>query len=149
MAKPKTRKEPKKRKRYLNALYKKGNLGSRRWKIDFDYIHKLNDKEKEALNDFIEEYYLANFAHTGKKKYHKTKEEKRKIYYENNVSNRCVMSLHNSKGKATTSVALTLPDKVNDLVDMRRDKSSYENALVEYLDYKIFGITDYDPSADD
>ena len=123
----------KKRKRNLYALYKIGNHGSRRWKNDFDYIDKLSEKEKVFLNDFIEEYYLANFQQPGKK-LHKTKEAKRKIYYENNVSNRCVMSLHNCKGAVTTNVAISDPTKVNELIDMYYDHGNVEEDLATYLD---------------
>lgn len=41
------------------ALKKNLNLKSRQDEIEVDYLHKLNDKEKEWLNKFNEEYVNA------------------------------------------------------------------------------------------
>ena len=54
---------------------------------DIDYLHKLNDKEKAWLNNFMEEYVNANMQHEGKK-FHKTKKSRKKVYDKNNARNR-------------------------------------------------------------
>lgn len=67
------------------------NLKTRADLLDFDYIDKLNDKERAWLNAFVEEEVHSKFDHTGKK-LNKTKTAKRKIYSANNARNRCIFT---------------------------------------------------------
>lgn len=75
------------------ALRTEYNLKTRAEHIDFDYINKLNDKEKEWLNLFVEEYVNASFKPKGKgKRLHKTDALRRDCYNRNNYRNRDIMS---------------------------------------------------------
>lgn len=101
-----------------------GRVGGKRWKFDFDYkeIDKLSDKDKEFYLSFLEEYYLTNFKHQGKK-LHKTKEEKLELYGLNNAANRCIMGLSESK-TIQTDLDFTTISGVED----------YESYLIKLLD---------------
>lgn len=64
------------------------NLKTRYEEInDIDYINQLDDKEKEWMNNFNEEWINASLNHRGKK-FHKTKKERKIIYDKNNARNR-------------------------------------------------------------
>lgn len=80
------------------ALKPELNLKTRSDLIDYDYIDKLSDKEKEWLNSFTEEYTCANFNHKGKK-LHKTKALKKDCYNRNNQRNRCILTKSKASGK--------------------------------------------------
>lgn len=80
------------------GLKKQYNLKSRQEFLDFDYIEKLNDSEKEWLNRFIEEEVNADFRHKGKK-LNRTKKEKQKIYNNNNARNRDIYTREKAAGK--------------------------------------------------
>jgi hypothetical protein len=75
------------------ALDPEFNLKIRADAIDYDYVHKLNDKEKEFLNKFTEEYVNASFKKDKRKNLHKTKEQVKAIYDSNNARNRDVWSI--------------------------------------------------------
>lgn len=139
-------KKKKKTLKYRNyVIYGRGNLGSRRWKVDYDYIKNLTEEEKNFLNDFTEEYYLANFKKdkkTGKYKgrFLKNKEDRRKSWFENSVSNRCVMSLNNTKGKASTQVMNYDNDKgfenKSEVIDKLNIDYKKEDNLIELIEQK-------------
>lgn len=128
------------------AINKRGNLGSKRWKIDFDYTHQLNEEEKRFLNDFTEEYYIANFKKNGdgtyKSRFLKSKKARRKSWYENNVSNRCVMSLNGVQGKVTTQELKGKPSDsphggVNEFIDFfTPNKDEIEDTIIDRIDFK-------------
>lgn len=79
------------------ALEKKFNLKTRQDQLDFDYVHKLNDKEKEFLNNFVEEEVHANLKHKGKI-LNKAKKHKKRIYDSNNARNRCQYTISKATG---------------------------------------------------
>lgn len=97
-------KKPKKFKKKINrreqakypALEKKFNLLSRQDMLDFDYIEKLNDTEKEWLNKFVEEEVNASFRH--KKPLNKTSEQRKRCYTNNNARNRDVLTRNKAIG---------------------------------------------------
>lgn len=72
------------------GLDKKSNRINIQSLLDFDYLDKLTDKEKEYLSQFAQEYYSADFR--GDKPIHK-KKHKKKIYNSNNARNRDTLSL--------------------------------------------------------
>jgi len=71
------------------ALNHKRAVANRRELIDYDYLDKLSPEEKEWLNNFTEEYIIANFDHRGDK-LDDSKEAKKKSYDANNARNRCM-----------------------------------------------------------
>jgi hypothetical protein len=72
------------------ALMVNYNLKRRAEFIDYDYLDKLNDKEKRFLNKFTEETVNASFKPSGN--IIKSKRGKRKIYNENNARNRDILT---------------------------------------------------------
>jgi hypothetical protein len=94
------------------GLVKNVNTKVRQELIDHDYIDKLNDKEKEFLSNFNEEYLGANFQHRGKQ-LHKSKKRKRDCYNRNNARNRDIYSISNVTGNLTNLDYLL--DKIDDM----------------------------------
>lgn len=80
------------------ALKKQFNLKTRADAAEIDYLHKLNDKEKEWLNNFTEERVNANFNHKGKI-IHKTKALRKECYDMNNARNRCILTRAKASGQ--------------------------------------------------
>lgn len=78
------------------ALERKFNLPSRQDQLDFDYLHKLNDKEKAFLNKFVEEEINASFRHTNP--FNKSKKARKKCYDANNSRNRCILTRNKAAG---------------------------------------------------
>lgn len=97
-----------------------------------DYIDKLSEEEKAFLNNFVEEYHIANFNHKGKK-FYKSKREKREIYGNNNASNRCITSLQGSKTMKASSEALKY---IEMLTERYLSKNEIEDSLIELIDLK-------------
>lgn len=118
---PKVKKETKRSKQKYPALKPEFNLKSRYNLIDYDYLHKLNDKEKEWLNRFTEEYVNADMNHGGKR-LHKTKKLRKDCYDRNNARNRCALTKAQAYG---SSVSLT------DLIDSDEE---YESNLDGFPD---------------
>jgi hypothetical protein len=73
------------------ALNVRRMVSNRREYVDYDYIEGLDDKAKDFLNRFTEEYYIANFNHKGKS-VDKTKKAKKDSYDRNNQRNRDLYS---------------------------------------------------------
>ncbi len=94
------------------ALDPKYNLKTRQELIEVDYIDQLNDKEKEWLNSFNEEYVNANFNHKGKK-LHKKAKQKKSCYSMNNARNRDILSREKASGA------------INYIEDMKENQSLY------------------------
>lgn len=70
--------------------------------VDYDYLDKLSEEEKQWLHDFTQEYTHANFNHNGKRK-HKTKKQKKDCYDRNNARNRCMWSRAKAAGLVVDS----------------------------------------------
>lgn len=123
------------------------NLKIRRELIDQDYIHKLNEAEKDWLNRFNEEYVSANFTHEGKRIHPKktrtkkvrTTGEKRKIDIyrkdcedKNNARNRDSFSItksnHTLKGQSNIKSTLE--------TDRKYDSNETEDMMIRILDSK-------------
>ena len=100
------------------GLVKNVNTKVRQELIDHDYIDKLNDKEKEFLSNFNEEYLGANFQHKGKQ-LHKSKKRKRDCYNRNNARNRDIHSISSVTGNLTTT----------DFILNETDKTEIDNLM--------------------
>lgn len=94
---------------------------------NIEYIGKLNDKEKEWLSNFNEEWLSANFNHNGKK-LHKSKKSKREIYSRNNARNRDMLAIAKASGAVRydtsgsfidneTASGISQEDTINQLLD--------------------------------
>lgn len=122
----KKKKNPKRYKAKYPGLTKRFNSRTKHEYIDFDYVDKLTEDEKEWLNNFNEEYLGGNFQHSGKQ-LHKTKAAKRDCYNRNNARNRCAYSIAKARGKVTDEEGR--PD--TDLEMMNKE------SIVTYLKEKI------------
>lgn len=113
-----------------NALAKRGVLGGRRWKIDYDYLKNLSPKELDWLESFTQEEYGNNFNHAGKK-LNKTKKDKKRIFNNTNAANRCIESLDriNTTKMLTKSSVETYLDNIQEIRDNEDD-------LIALLDLK-------------
>jgi hypothetical protein len=92
------------------GLDKAVNLRTRQDLIDYDYIDKLSDVEKDWLSKFTEEFVSGTFKKgtPGKKgsgPLHKTKKLKRDCYNRNNLRNRCVYTKSKACGQLTEYLA--------------------------------------------
>lgn len=105
------------------ALNPRFNLKTRTDLIDYDYLEKLSDKEKEWLNKFSEEYINASFD---KKALHKTKALKKDCYDRNNSRNRDILTRSKASGQSLY---------LEDLEDTEEPESADElNKMVENVD---------------
>lgn len=100
--KKKSKKNPKPQSKYNKQKYASFNVnyqvGVRKELLnDIDYVDKLSEEEKDWLNRFLQETVVANFHHGGETIID-DKEERRKIYRENNKRNVDVYSLNKSRG---------------------------------------------------
>lgn len=80
------------------ALKRHLNLKTRYDALDYDYVEKLSEDEKDWLNRFSEEYINANFNHPGKV-LHKTKKLKKDCYDKNNSRNRDIFTKSKAAGQ--------------------------------------------------
>jgi hypothetical protein len=96
------------------ALKPEFNLKRRKELIDYDYIDKLSDKEKEWLNKFTEEYINASFR-KNQAPLHKTKKLRKNCYDRNNASNRDILTIAKVTARAVSIDELR--EGVEDLVD--------------------------------
>lgn len=116
------------------ALEPRLNLKTRTDLIDFDYVEKLNDKEKAWLNSFCEEYHNANMKHPGKK-IHKTKKQQRDCYTMNNARNRDILTRSKACGKAIS---------IHEVTETDNTKNNPEDKMIEALDNKRSGTESED-----
>lgn len=72
---------------YTHSSFKIGAVKKRSEFNDYDYIDKLNDKDKDWLYRFHREWLCADMNHKGKK-FHKKKIDKKICYDKNNSLNR-------------------------------------------------------------
>jgi len=110
------------------ALDPRYNLKIRQELIDYDYLNKLDEKERAWLNKFTEEYTNASF--NTDKPLHKTKKRVKDCYTRNNHRNVCIL------GKAKANNNLQDIDKAFDL------STSEEDRLNAKLDLELLGYTD-------
>lgn len=105
------------------ALDPKVNLKSRSELLDYDYLHKLDEKELEWLNKFTEEYVHANLnTKEPKKNLHRTKKMRIDCYNRNNSRNRDVLT----KGKITNKL-----DNVDTILDIGYDEEKKIHTIID------------------
>lgn len=84
------------------------NLKTRQEALDFDYVHKLSDEEKDYLNKFAGEFINASFEKEPPKKkgkrrklknLHKTEKLRKSCYDSNNARNRDIISRAKASGQ--------------------------------------------------
>lgn len=124
------------------GLDKSVNLKIRHELIDFDYLHKLSEKDKLWLSTFMREYVSADFRHLGKK-LNKGKKVVKAIYDANNARNRDSFSVTKSNGmlKGMNGSDLGREDNKNTGKELGMSSSKTtlanptEDALIEVLDF--------------
>ena len=130
----KSKYKPRNKEKYA-ALNTNRQVGNRKEYLHCDYVEKLNDKEKEFLNSFLEETVIANFKHKGKRII-KSRKEELKIYVENNARNRCTLS----KARVTGMLDdVELTDDTRKNIDRASD---VEDGLIVQLSLRNKGYID-------
>lgn len=120
----KKKKETRRSIRAYPALDPAVNLKTRQDLIDYDYVGRLNDDEKQWLNKFTEEYTNAKLDSKNlKKNLHNTDALKKDCYDRNNARNRCILTRANAQGLAYS---------IGDL--NKRDKTDEEDKIIDQLD---------------
>lgn len=128
-------------KKKFPRLEKNKNLKIRQELIDYDYIDKLSDEEKEWLNKFTNEYTCGSFQKikTGKRKgeysstnLHKTQAQREECYNRNNLRNNDVhgVSKINNMLKDGESAQAVLENKDTPTA------SEVENILINLIELK-------------
>lgn len=107
------------------ALEPKYNLKTRYELIDYDYLEKLSDKEKEWLNKFTEEYTNASAGkrpEQKRKQLHKTNKLVKDCFDRNNARNRCVWTKAKAQGKNLSLMDLEPDQYTTDPLDQMIDE---------------------------
>lgn len=125
------------------ALNPRLNSKTKQSYIDYDYVDKLSEKDKDWLNRFSGEYYSGNFKKEvgsvrGDGKYlsdaiHSTDAATRKDCYDrNNWNNADFMSVAKAKGEAM------LTEKLEEIVDDNTyaELNDFETVMIHLLDIK-------------
>jgi hypothetical protein len=167
--KPKKKKLNKRSNRKYPALDKTFNLKTRGELLDFDYVDKLNPKEKEWLNRFVEETVNASFPvkkkgtvskKTGKKSktvyntnkaLNKTKAKRKEIYDSNNARNRCVYTRNKAQGKLdyVEDLKISMEEELDENMEDRLiNKIDEDNLLTEELNNFYDTSKDTDDNGD-
>ena len=94
------------------ALKPELNLKTRYDLIDYDYINRLNEEEKQWLNKFTEEYVNASLdSQNIENNFHNTQELKRDCYRRNNARNRDILTRAKASGSYVSTDELLLNKK--------------------------------------
>jgi len=131
------------------ALDPKYNLKTRRGWLDFDYLDKLTDEEKEWLNSVMEEENNASFNHNGIK-ISTDGESRRASYARNNSRNRCIYTREDAQGTMNfiEDALKENPDTFECGEDDIINAIDYNNAKDDILDFsEEFEGCEYDTEA--
>jgi hypothetical protein len=112
------------------ALKKQFNLKTRQDEIEVDYLHKLNDEEKEFLNKFNEEYVNASLDRKEfNNNIHNTKQGKQSCDKRNNERRKCSYT----RSKASNGLKY--------IGDLKKEPGikNYEDILIDKIDNKEDG----------
>lgn len=92
--------------------------------IDYDYVGKLSEKDKQWLNKFTEEYTNARFKPVPSQNLHKNKAMRKDCYDRNNARNRDILTK-----------AITLDKLVPlDTLDTENQECFDEDSMIERMD---------------
>ena len=122
------------------ALTPNVNSRVRQEYIDYDYLDKLSEEEKQWLNDFTEEYVNASVgkqseAHNNK--FHNTPELVKDCTDRNNARNRDLYG--RTRNRVGRTKLLNYEDTINIVEDQLHrdtDPNNIEDAIIDYLDKK-------------
>lgn len=127
--KKKTHKYTKQKYPALNVKYQVAN---RRELIDYDYVHKLSEEDKDWLDRFTSEVIITNFNHRGEQLITDV-EEKRSLYRDNNKRNVDIFSTNKANGSLMySSNGLNKEDPITGNPD--DFKNEYEDLLIAKMD---------------
>lgn len=107
----------------------------RKWALDYDYLHKLSDEEREWLEKFNDEYYRNEFSD---EPLHQEGDERRLLYEENNAANRCIMNADPKKVLAHRNAIPAHRPSIKSRFYFEKDyclnSNSPEDLIVELID---------------
>lgn len=102
------------------------NLRTRYELIDYDYINKLSDEEKEWLNKFTEEYVNDNLDREKlRNNLHKTKKLKKDCDDRNNARNRDILTRVKAYGHV---------DNIDELKESDIINENFEDELIKKIE---------------
>lgn len=109
--------------------------------VDQDYVNKLDDNEKKWLSDFNNTYYSNKYPRSDKpgpktNLFDKAGVPRKEIFDTTNARNRDVHTVWYKINEAEARVGREEddPDTKKTLFDL--DRESYDNELIDYLDFK-------------
>ena len=109
------------------ALRPELNLRTRYELIDYDYVTKLSEEDKDWLNKFTEEYVNANLNREDlSKNFHNTKELKQDCDRRNNARNRDLLTKSKASGSYISFDEMVL-NKKTILIDLENKLFSVLN----------------------
>lgn len=101
--------------------------------LDQDYVHKLNDKEREWLERFNKEFVAGSFEKAGKKysskNLHKGKEKRKELYRENNKRK---IDAHGVAKAMNTLIP------IKDSSNTTNNNNYIEDAMIDMIDGKNY-----------
>lgn len=86
--------------------------------LDYDYVSKLSDKDKEFLNKFTEEFYGAALdVHNLENNLHNTPKLKKDCQDRNNARNRCIYSIQRATNRLISATYTEINSSVKSDLD--------------------------------
>lgn len=113
------------------GLKKKYQPRSKRKFIDYDYIDKLTEKEKEWLSKFTDEYYSSNVHLNDKKALHKSDKLRKDCYNRDNQIRRDVYAKEDFKQLVKKYF---YSDELEALLGREGIEPSPEDKIIEKID---------------
>jgi hypothetical protein len=124
------------------ALKPELNLKTRYELIDYDYLNKLSEEEKEWLNKFTEENINASLnTQNIEENFHNTDELKKDCYRRNNARNRDVLTRAKASGNHVSTDEL--------LINKKNLKITYEKELLDKIGDSLSELEESGSGTDD
>lgn len=129
------------------ALKPELNLKTRYELIDYDYVDKLTEDEKEWLNKFTEEYINASLDSVDlEKNFHNTEDLKKDCYRRNNARNRDILT----RAKASNNYVSTDEMVVEKKTEKETEEVDYfEDELSDDFEHLLNDLEKSSPGPDD